>query len=160
MADEKKLRQAKAAFDTLCDMLDEREWKYDKDEDNFQIDTGASGEDLPMPIRINVEPDRDLITLLSHMTFDVPEDKRVEMAIAVSAINYRLVDGSFDYDVVGGTLVFRMTSSYRESLMGKEMFAYMLYVSCRTVDDYNDKLMMLAKGKLTLKALVESFEED
>ena len=160
MADEKKLRQAKVTFDTLCDMLDEREWKYDKDEDNFRIESGASGEDLPMPIRIDVDPERDLITLLSHMTFDIPEDKRVEMAIAVSAINYMLVDGSFDYDVINGTLVFRMTSSYKESLVGKELFAYMLYVSCNTVDNYNDKLMLLAKGKLTLKAFVESIGEE
>ena len=160
MADEKKLRQAKVAFDTLCDMLDEREWKYDKDEDNFRIESGASGEDLPMPIRIDVDPERDLITLLSHMTFDIPEDKRVEMALAVSAINYMLVDGSFDYDVINGTLVFRMTSSYKESLVGKELFAYMLYVSCNTVDNYNDKLMLLAKGKLTLKAFVDSIGEE
>ena len=160
MADEKKLRQAKVAFDTLCDMLDEREWKYDKDEDNFQIESGACGEDLPMPLRISVDPERDLITLLSHMTFDVPEDKRVEMALAVSAINYMLVDGNFDYDILKGTLLFRMTSSYKESLVGKELFAYMLYVSCNTVDNYNDKLMLLAKGKLTLKAFVESIGEE
>lgn len=160
MADEKEIRQAKAAYDTLCEMLKEREWHYESDEDNFTIMCGARGEDLPMEIRVQVDPERLIVTLLSQMPFSVPEDKRVEMALAVSAVNYALVDGSFDYNFVDGTLLFRMTSSYRESLVGKDMFEYMLYVSCKTIDDYNDKFLMIIKEKMTLEDLVKFIAED
>ena len=160
MADEKEIRQAKTAYDTLCEMLKEREWHYESDEDNFTIMCGARGEDLPMEIRVQVDPERLIVTLLSQMPFSVPEDKRVEMALAVSAVNYALVDGSFDYNFVDGTLLFRMTSSYRESLVGKDMFEYMLYVSCKTIDDYNDKFLMIIKEKMTLEDLVKFIAED
>ena len=160
MADEKEIRQAKAAYDTLCEMLKEREWHYESDEDNFTIMCGARGEDLPMEIRVQVDPERLIVTLVSQMPFSVPEDKRVEMALAVSAVNYALVDGSFDYNFVDGTLLFRMTSSYRESLVGKDMFEYMLYVSCKTIDDYNDKFLMIIKEKMTLEDLVKFIAED
>ena len=160
MADEKEIRQAKAAYDTLCEMLKAREWHYESDEDNFTIMCGARGEDLPMEIRVQVDPERLIVTLLSQMPFSVPEDKRVEMALAVSAVNYALVDGSFDYNFVDGTLLFRMTSSYRESLVGKDMFEYMLYVSCKTIDDYNDKFLMIIKEKMTLEDLVKFIAED
>jgi len=160
MADEKEIRQAKAAYDTLCEMLKAREWHYESDEDNFTIMCGARGEDLPMEIRVQVDPERLIVTLLSQMPFSVPEDKRVEMALAVSAVNYALVDGSFDYNFVDGTLFFRMTSSYRESLVGKDMFEYMLYVSCKTIDDYNDKFLMIIKEKMTLEDLVKFIAED
>lgn len=160
MAEEKEIRQAKAAYDTLCDMLKERDWHYESDADNFTIMCGARGEDLPMEIRIQVDPERLIVTLLSQMPFSVPEDKRVEMALAVSAINFSLVDGSFDYNFVDGTMLFRMTSSYRESLVGKDMFEYMLYVSCKTIDDYNDKLLMIIKEKMTLEDLVKFIAED
>lgn len=160
MADEKEIRQAKAAYDTLCEMLKDREWHYESDEDNFTIMCGARGEDLPMEIRVQVDPERLIVTLLSQMPFSVPEDKRVEMALAVSAVNYALVDGSFDYNFVDGTLLFRMTSSYRESLVGKDMFEYMLYVSCKTIDDYNDKFLMIIKEKMTLEDLVKFIAED
>lgn len=160
MAEEKEIRQAKATYDTLCEMLKERDWHYESDEDNFTIMCGARGEDLPMEIRIQVDPERLIVTLLSQMPFSVPEDKRVEMALAVSAINFSLVDGSFDYNFVDGTMLFRMTSSYRESLVGKDMFEYMLYVSCKTIDDYNDKLLMIIKEKMTLEDLVKFIAED
>ena len=160
MAEEKEIRQAQATYDTLCEMLKERDWHYESDEDNFTIMCGARGEDLPMEIRIQVDPERLIVTLLSQMPFSVPEDKRVEMALAVSAINFSLVDGSFDYNFVDGTMLFRMTSSYRESLVGKDMFEYMLYVSCKTIDDYNDKLLMIIKEKMTLEDLVKFIAED
>ena len=160
MAEEKDIRQAKVAYDTLCEMLKERDWHYESDEDNFTIMCGARGEDLPMEIRVQVDPERLIVTLLSQMPFSVPEDKRVEMALAVSAINFSLVDGSFDYNFVDGTMLFRMTSSYRESLVGKDMFEYMLYVSCKTIDDYNDKLLMIIKEKMTIEDLVKFIAED
>lgn len=159
MAEEKEIRQAKVAYDTLCEMLKEREWNYESDEDNFKIMCGARGDDLPMEIRLHVDPERLIVTLLSQLPFSVPEDKRVEMAVAVSAVNYSLVDGSFDYNFVDGTLLFRMTSSYRESLVSKDMFEYMLYVSCGTIDDYNDKFLMFLKDKMTLEDLVKFIKE-
>lgn len=158
MAEENNIRQAKAAYDTLCEMLKEHGWHYESDENNFIITCAACGEDLPVEIRIQVDPERLIVTLLSPMPFLVPEEKRVEIALAVSAVNYALADGSFDYNFINGALFFRMTSSYRESLIGKDMFEYMLYVSCKTADDYNDKFLMIIKDKMTLEELVKFIE--
>ena len=160
MADKKELEQAREAFDTLCEMLDGNDWHYDKEEDDFTIMCGARGDDLPMPIKIQVDAERQIVSLLSLLPFDVPEDKRVEIALAVSAVNYALVDGSFDYNFADGTLLFRMTSSYRESKVGKTMFEYMLYLSCGTIDDYNDKFEKIINGEMTLNELVRFIQED
>lgn len=159
MAEEKEIKQAKAAYDTLCEMLKEEDWHYESDDDNFTINCGAQGEDLPIGIRIHVDPERLIVTLLSQLPFSIPEDKRVEIALAVSAINYALVDGSFDYNFVDGSLLFRMTSSFRESLIGKDVFEYMLYVSCKTIDDYNDKFLMIIKEKMSLEDLLKFIVE-
>lgn len=159
MQDEKNIKQARAAYATLLEMLDERGWHYDRNDDNFTISCSAKGDDLPIDIRIQVDPDRLLVVLLSQLPYTVPEDKRVDLSLAVSTVNYAIVDGSFDYSVKDGVLLFRMTSSYRESLVGKELFEYMLYVSCHTVDDYNDKFLMLIKDKMTLQDLIKSIDE-
>lgn len=150
MATDKELKQARAAFDTLCSALDNNDWRYQKNEENMTISCGARGDDLPIDIRIEVDAERMLVMLLSQLPFTAPEDKRTEMAIAVSVINNMLVDGSFDYDIRSGRMVFRISSSFRESLLGERAFMYILLCSCKTVDDFNDKLMMLAKGMLTL----------
>ena len=149
MADEKNIKQARVAFQTLCEMLDEKNWHYEMDAENFRINCMAQGDDLPMNIRIEVDPERLLVILLSQMPFVIPEDKRAALAVAISAANYGLIDGSFDYDYLDGTILFRLTSSFMESLVGKNMFEYMLMCSCITIDRYNDKFLVVAKKDMS-----------
>lgn len=151
MAEQKNLEQAKATFATLCNTLDKNDWRYKKDEEKLSIDCGAQGDDLPMDISVEVDVDRMLVMLLSHLPFVVQEDKRLDVAIAVSAVNYALVDGCFDYDVASGHMFFRMTNSFIESKISEDVFAYMLFCSCQTIDEYNDKFLMLAKGMLSIE---------
>ncbi len=151
MADEKKLRNAQAAYATLCSTLDSHDWHYSKDDENLKIECGAQGDDLPMKITIRVDAERQLVMLLSHLPFVVPADKRLDLAVAVSVVNDRLVDGSFDYDVKSGHMFFRMTNSILENDMGRDAFSYMLFCSCQTIDAYNDKFLMLAKDLMSLE---------
>ena len=155
MSEEKVLKQAQAVYRALCKMLDEREWRYEKKENELSIRCGAQGEDLPMEIIIEVDVDRQLATLLSPMPFTVPENRRVALAVAVSQANNGMVDGCFDYDCQTGKIIFRMTSSFRQSLIGKDLFAYMLNCSCYTVDEYNDKFLVVAKNDMSIDQIVE-----
>lgn len=156
MADGQALREARTAFSTLCKALDGHNWRYKKNEQELRIDCGAQGEDLPMDLIIKVDADRYLVTLLSHMPFVVPQDKRLDMAVAVSVANNCLVDGSFDYDIKSGHIFFRMTSSYMESTLGAEAFFYIVLCSCKTIDDFNDKFLMIAKGRMTIEQFIDA----
>lgn len=75
----------------------------------------ADGDDITKDFIILVDGERQLVRVMLPMHFNVTEDKRVEGAIATCMVNYRLSDGSFDYDVTGGKIAFRMTASFRES---------------------------------------------
>lgn len=150
MADE-KLERAQKVYETLCATLDKHEWHYQKNEERLSIECGAQGEDLPMEFTIRVDTERQLIMLLSHLPFVISEDKRLDVAIATSIANNGLVDGSFDFDITDGHMFFRMTSSFIESDIGSELFTYMLMVSCRTIDDYNDRFLMLGKGMMSIE---------
>lgn len=156
MAEQKNLEQAKITFGTLCQMLDKNGWHYDKDEATLSIKCGIQGEDLPMDINIQVDVDKMIVLLISRIPFVIQEDKRLELAIAVSAINNTLVDGSFDYDIASGRMFFRMTNSFLESRIGEEVFAYMIFCSCQTIDEYNDKFLMLSKGIISIEQFLGS----
>lgn len=150
MTDEKKLKNAREVFNTLCGMLDQMEFHYDIHEEDLVVTFGMSGEDVPMQFLINIDAERELVRLLSLLPFEFEEDKRVDAAIATCQINYRLADGSFDLDFETGRVLFRLTSSYKDSLISMEVFEYMIAVSSFTVDEYNDKLLMLAKGAVSV----------
>lgn len=155
MAEDKKLAQAKVVFDTLCQSLEHYDWHFEKDIEDLSIECGARGDDLPMDISIKVDAERSLILLLSHFPFVIQEDKRLDTAIAVSAINNLLIDGSFDYDVVSGHMFFRMTNSFIDCTIGEDIFSYMLLCSCKTIDRYNDKFLMISKGMLSVEQFID-----
>ncbi len=150
-----EIANAKREFDTLCRTLDEREWHYDKHEEDMTISCGVSGDDIPMRLIIRIMPERQLAQVLSPLPFDIPEDKRVDVAMATTMINDKLANGSFDFDLASGRTVFRLTSAFMNCNLSTEVYDYMIGVSAATVDEYNDKIMMLCKGMLDLSAFAE-----
>lgn len=157
MIDEKQQR-AQATYNTLIEELESHEWKYTKDDENLKISCKAQGEDLPMEIDINVDKDRQLILLISHLPFVIPQSKRLDAAIATSVANNIIADGSFDYDITSGHMFFRMTSSFLDCEIGGELFSYMLLCSFTTIDDFNDKFFMLGKGMLSVEQFIEEYK--
>ena len=152
---EVNMQKAKEIFDALVDMLDTRDWKYDKFEEDLVIKSGIKGDDLPIEFIVVVKPKNQVVQLLSRLPFQIPEEKRVDAAIAICVANNGLVDGSFDYDIAEGNITFRLTTSYRESTLGADLFEYMILVSAGTIDDYNDKFFMIAKDMMSVQQFIE-----
>lgn len=151
---EDNLARARRVFETLCATLNLHEWHYDRNDEDLSIRCSAQGEDLPMDLFIKVDSDKQLILLLSHLPFVISEEKRLDVAIATSVANNGMVDGSFDYDISTGHMFFRMTSSFIESEIGSDLFTYMLMVSCHTIDEYNDRFLMVGKGLMSINDFI------
>jgi hypothetical protein len=137
-------------------MFDDNDLHYHKDESDLSVECAMRGDDLPIETSFSVDADRNLVIALSPLPFKVAEDKMLDMAIAVSTLNYKFANGSFDYDFGRGRIYFRMTASYRNSTLSKDAFFYLFGITVKTVDEYNDKLMMLAKGMITLEKFIEN----
>lgn len=151
MTDEYKLKNAKTVFATMCSMFDKNDWRYEKDEEKLTAQFNVSGEDIPMRFVAFIDVDRQLIRVISVLPFKFAEDKRVEGAIATCQANYKIADGSFDYNFDDGTVVFRMTTSFRDSLISEDLIGYMIQFSCLIVDKYNDRFLMISKGLLKIE---------
>lgn len=143
-------------YETICAMFDNKGYHYERHDDDHVISCTVGGEDIPMDILFVVRDERQLVQLISPMPFRVPEDKRIDIALATTVINDRLVDGSFDFDMAEGRISFRLTTSYIESILGKELFEYMLMVSASTIDEYNDKFLMISKGMISFEQFLDS----
>lgn len=148
MTDETKVKQAIMVYKTLCAVLDKHDWKYDAHPDDLVITFRYVGDDLPMDFVMGIDTERQLIRMLSRLPVKFGKDLRVDGAIATAVINYRLADGSFDYDYSEGTVTFRLTATFLDSLISEDLLLYMVGCACATVDNYNDKLFMVSKGML------------
>lgn len=154
-------QNAENVFNTIIKMLDSINFHYETDtsDDMPMISLTVNGDDLPMKVFIFVRPEREIVSLYSPIPVKVPEDKRVEMAVAVAMANDGMIDGSFDYSLSKGEIRFRLTESFVESLLGQEQFRYMLGVSVNTIDRFNDRFLMLAKGMMTLDQFSEAISK-
>lgn len=156
MAEENKVTLAKQVYKTLCDAIEKREWNFGKDEEKLVVHFGVNGDDIPMQFILVVDAERQLIRVMSPLPFKMSEAKRMEGAIATCVASYGMADGSFDYDLSDGTIVFRMTASFRESLIGEGLFQYLISCSCAMVDEYNDKFLAIDKGLLSISDFIAS----
>lgn len=161
MDDNMKKKKAAEVYAALCAALDSVNWKYAKGEDgqgNPQVEFSVSGDDLGMSFTMKLDVKRQLVRLHSQLPFKFKGERRLSGAIATCQANYKLADGSFDFDIEGGGVYFRMTASYRDSVLSKDAFLYLVRASYNIVDEYNDKLYDLATGRMTLEDYLEAIQ--
>ena len=145
-----KVNEALLLYKTLCQTLDNMRWRYSKEEDKFVVRTMAIGKDLTMDFFIKIDPERQLMYLKSPMPFEVPKVSRDTLGKAVLMANYTMLNGSFEYDLSDGYLVFKLVVPYMESMLSEHVCHYMIMVSCEMTDKFNDKFKALVDGKMTL----------
>ena len=155
MVEERVMKQAKSVYETICKSLENNGWNYTREEEDLVIRCGIRGDDLPMDIVIIVNPKAQVVSLFSPMPYKIKEDKRVEAALAVCVANNGLVNGAFDYDLSDGSIHFRVVSSFCESILGEELFNYMIMIAAGTVDIYNDKFLMISNGMMNFQQFLE-----
>ena len=154
-----EMKTAQDVFASICRMFDGLGWRYERHDSDLAVKCTVNGDDLPMDIVLIVHAERQLVTLLSPMPFPVPEERRRDMALAVTVANYGTVDGSFDFDLSTGEIRFRMTTSYIESSLSEAVFMYMTTCAAQVIDVYNDRFFMLSKGMLSVERFIEMEKE-
>ena len=147
-------QRAKIVYDKVKAHLTNNDFKYECDDQKMTIVLRATGEDLPLLVFASVDANRQLIRILSPIPVKMPEDKRIEGAVASSVANYGIVAGNFDYDMSDGEIRFRVTQSFREGDVTDEIIHYMFSILFGTVDQYNDRFFMLAKGMMSLEQFI------
>lgn len=156
MEDERKQKLAQNVYSNICSMFEDMNFNHERDDEKLVIRSTVHGDDIPMDMVIIVNPDAQTVSFFSPMPFKVPDDKISEMAIAIAIANNGLRNGSFDFDISDGKIIFRMTACYIDSILGKELYRMMLIVSSNTIDRYNDKFLMLSKGMISLEQFATS----
>ena len=155
MGDEKKMELAKQIYQKLCETIEKREWDFRRDDEKLLVHFAVNNKDIPMRLFLIVDAKNQLISVMSPLPFKMSESNRLEGAIAACAASFGMADGSFDYDISDGTIAFRMTAYFRDSLIGEGLFLYLIFWSCEMVNKYNDLFFALDKGIMSIADFIE-----
>ena len=155
---EANMTLAKQTYKTLLKAIEMNKWHCGQDDENLKINFGVNGDDLHMDFVVTVDAQRQIVRLMSKMPYRMNKAKLVDGAIATSVANYALSDGSFDLDLSDGSIYFRMTTSYRGSVVSPEVFIYMVNYAAWGVDKFNDQFLMISNGSLSVENFIKNMQ--
>ncbi|MBQ8309203.1 MAG: hypothetical protein IJX96_05150 [Clostridia bacterium] len=148
MTDEMKIEKAELAYFTLCDSLDEDGWKYIKKDGDLSVKYRETGDDLPMDCLFGIDIKRQVVRFLSTLPVNMlANNKLVDAAVACCIVNSKISYGCFDLNIETGAVCFRMTYSFKESVMGKDFFRNMRRFATTVIDKYNERFLALSNGE-------------
>jgi hypothetical protein len=150
-----EMAKAKEVYASMCKVLEDLNWKHEQDQEKMCLRFTVRGDDIPMSFVLYVDPKPGFIRLISWLPFEITKEKMIDAAVATCAINFRLKNGTFDFDLSDGSIGFRLSQAYFDSSIGNDVLKHMVFLSCHIVDEYNDKYMMLSKGSMSLKDFLD-----
>ena len=142
-------------YKIACNYFDEQGYKYKRDEEDLSIITGFGSDDIPIDLVIGVKDETDTIVITSRMPFEVKEEKRIDVALAVVAANFGRAYGVFDFNLDNGNIYFKLNDFLLNGDLNEELLDVMLTISLHVVDEYNDKFLALATGLMNVKEFLE-----
>lgn len=155
MADEKEIVSANRVYATLCKILKKRNWEYDDDEELLTASFELHGKNVPIMFVVIVDAERQLIRIYSPLSVKFSQENRIDGAAAICYASYGLHNGSFDYDLFDGSIVFRMVTSFKQSLIGEALIENMISCTCAVVDEYSDKFSALESGIMSIDEFLD-----
>lgn len=153
--EQKKLSEAQFVYKTLCTSLDDRKWTYNKDDEKLIVRTSAVGDDLAIKLYIKVDASRSVMFLKSPMPFNVTPQNRDALMLSITHANWAMLNGMFEMDLNEGYVGFKVVIPFMDSLISESLCKYLIDMSCRMVDAFNDKLDAVAKGTMTVAEFAE-----
>ncbi len=155
MIQQENSQKAQSTFEALCFALTKLEWNYDKNLSELQITTTVWGDDIPMEIVVTIESGKQCAVLSSVIPFEVADNKEADIVLALSMINSNLAYGSFKYNLAEKKVYFQLVSRFNGCEISTSVFEQILTYAVKIIDDYNDKLLLLADNLMTLDEFTE-----
>ncbi|MCR4908162.1 MAG: YbjN domain-containing protein [Lachnospiraceae bacterium] len=158
-ATEKELKQANEVYEALIKMFEDMDYPYDiidSGNDNEKVlHIRSAGDDLPMEFYIIIDAYFQQFKVKSPQPVTFSEDQYSDAAQVICAINDVLRFGCFTLDLSDGTVMFNFYHLFMDSLVSPDLWGFLIRMSVEIVDEYNDKLLMLAKGMIDKDSLLE-----
>ena len=152
------MANASDVYQLFLKHFDEHDFRYEKNDADLVIKLTVQGEDLPQPTVIRVIEKANAVLIQSPMPFSVPEDKRTDMAVAITIVNYSMINGGFEMDLSNGMLSYKIAQGLFDEDFSEKTVEYMLTLTFGSTDRFNDKFFGLAMGMMTLEQFIEKIQ--
>ena len=137
--------------------FDRDDWKYEV-VDEARIRFGVKMNNASYKALVRFQPEKDLISLFIYYPFEVPENRRLEVAEVVTRMNYGLSFGWCEMDLKDGETRFRSFLAVDDAPFYPNQFKTILNTGFSTTDKYYPAFMGVLFGGKTPQAAIEEVE--
>lgn len=148
-------KNAAETLNRFCNALDKCGISYEKNNSESAVLCRFRGDDLVLDMHIVFDGESDLMRVSSPMPYIVPTERYGDFVVLVTEVNSNIFDGSFDYDIDSGTVVFRTACSFFDAKLDENTMIHVLKTACERVDKYNDKFLAYLNGELSIEEFPE-----
>ena len=141
-------------FDALCAALEDRGWDFEKNKDDFSVGFTANGKDMPVEVTLKINPELMTVSAFAAPPVQTPEGMDEQLAVATVILNDGVIHGNFDYDKNGRRIIFRVSTSYRDTALDKEVYLYLIAAAFTSVDQTASTIKALCDGTLAVEQMI------
>jgi hypothetical protein len=129
--------QSRNLLETVRDYLEADNFACSLHEQAGFVECGFRGKNGLFVVRIAAAVNPLSLGVLVRIPLVVPDDRRLDMAEAVTRVNYGLLLGSFDFNLTDRTLRFRNSMPVADGTLTQEQFRRLLYAALASVNRYD-----------------------
>ncbi|MBK8442517.1 MAG: YbjN domain-containing protein [Sphingobacteriales bacterium] len=150
-------------LDLVISHLKSINFQFRLDEDRELVRFGVAMRNCKLEVIIHVQEDRDILRCYALLPFNVPSNKRHEVAEFITRANYGLIIGNFEMDFEDGELRYKSTMNTDGGAVNEEVIRCLIHANIQTVDKYAIGVLKIVYADMEPKEavkLVEHSDED
>lgn len=151
--------KARFTFDDLVEFFTADDVKFRSDEDKGIILAGfGDKKHAPVYLMARVDQERQTMHLSFRLPFTAPEEKRGDIAEAVTRANYGLTIGGFEMDMRDGELNYKVSVPIDEAMLSHSQLRHCMVASLSTINRYMPAYFQIIFNGVPAEDAIEACE--
>lgn len=153
---EDKLQKSKEIFDGFCEYLKSNDCRFNKDDENLVAFFIIKSDNIEIKFIAKAEVNRETLRIMAMLPVNFGSGKRIDGAMVTTIATSGMANGSFDYDISSGNVMFKIAESYMGSKISPTVYDYMVDCAMMTIAEYYGKFLAVSEGKMTVPEFMKA----
>ena len=142
----------------VSDFLEMDNWPFAPSSSHPVIKTGFQGDNGKWTCLIRVLEDEQQVAFYSILPLNVPDTKRPELALFLTAANYGIIIGNFEMDLEDGEVRYKTSLDVDGAALTPELLRAMVYNNVGIMDKYFPGIMAVVYGDKSIQEALNQIE--
>ena len=148
------MAESKDIFTQVGEFLDAAGLRYNAEPEKNIYRFGMQGESISTHFLLRTDANGPALYILCHTDYRVPEQRRVEGALATCAIRHILPNGDLEYDITDGSFILCQFIPVADRLLNTQFLRSTVSMMHSHMEVIHRRISAVGEGLLTVSELL------